>query len=114
VRPGFADGRARAQNLTARFRESYSDGRHEGYDWMVGPDGDWELITRLDVFGWSENGDVLLWDVASRDTDGEFPIWESRGMNTLNHLGASLADALPRMREGSGVGTIEPLEPHRL
>lgn len=114
VLPGFADGRSRAANLTARFRAVFLDGREEGYDWMVQPDGDWDLAERLEVFGWSENGDVLLWDVSSRDEDGEFPVWESRGMNALHRLGASLTEALPRLRENAGTDRVEPLTPFAL
>ena len=111
VLPGFADGRSRAANLTTRFRAAFLDGREEGYDWMIRPDGDWDLAERLEVFGWSENGDLLLWDVTIRDEDGEFPVWESRGMNALHRLGASLTEALPRLRENSGTDGAEPLTP---
>jgi hypothetical protein len=114
VLPGFADGRSRAANLTARFQAAFRDGSEEGYEWMVKPDGDWDLAKRLEVFGWSENGDVLLWDLASRDAEGEFPVWESRGMNTLHRLGASLTEALPRLRESAGTDGVEPLTPSHL
>ncbi|MGW0041301.1 hypothetical protein [Rhodococcus sp. NPDC003348] len=73
VQPGFADGRARAANLTEHFHTVFRDGEEEEFDWMIEPDGSWDLAERLEVFGWSENGDLLLWDVASRNADEEFP-----------------------------------------
>ncbi|WP_053388134.1 hypothetical protein [Leucobacter japonicus] len=101
VRSGFADGRARAEHLTTRFRAQFREGRIEDFDWMIEPDGSWELAERLDVFGWSENGDFLLWDPAGARADGEFPVWESRRADTLYLLGATLDEALPRLRAGS-------------
>lgn len=121
VRPGYADGRQRAENLTERFLASYLDGQAEEFDWMVEPDGTWETATSLRVLGWSENGDALLWDTSARRADGEFPVWESRGCDSLHLLGATLTDALPRMRERAYAlareGTrvdIEPLTATRL
>jgi len=114
VLPGFADGRSRAVNLTARFRAAFADGHEEDYDWMILPDGDWALSERLEVFGWSENGDVLLWDVGGRDAAGEFPVWESRGMNTLHRLGESLTAALPLLSDRAATESVEPLTPVRL
>ena len=81
---------------------------------MIEPDGSWDLAERLEVFGWSENGDLLLWDIASRNADEEFPVWESRGMNTLHLLGSSLDEALLKLRERSEAQVIEPLRPARL
>ena len=73
VLPGFADGwQGRARNLTAHLHSVYREGQDDEFDWMIEPDGDWSLPDSLQVFGWSENGDALLWDTASRDTDGEF------------------------------------------
>ncbi|AQA25549.1 hypothetical protein BTZ20_0749 [Rhodococcus sp. MTM3W5.2] len=114
VQPGFADGRARAANLTEHFHTVFRDGEEEEFDWMIEPDGSWDLAERLEVFGWSENGDLLLWDVASRNADEEFPVWESRGMNTLHLLGSSLDEALLKLRERSEAQVIEPLRPARL
>ena len=87
---------------------------------MVEPDADWSLPASLHVFGWSENGDALLWDTASRGTDGEFPIWESHSLDSLHLLGGSLSEALPTIRTrnlslfGPCVYDIEPLKPARL
>lgn len=121
VLPGYADGwRGRAGNLTSRFHTAYADGRSEKFDWMVEPDADWALAGSLHVFGWSENGDALLWDTAARGADGEFPVWESRSLNSLHRLGDGLRDALPRVRaravslSGSLPYDIEPLPPARL
>lgn len=100
VLPGYADGlRGRSRHLTERFRASYVDGRAEEFDWMIEPDGSWQVAETLTVFGWSENGDALLWDTSSRDEHGEFTVWESRGMNSLYLLGHSLSEALPLLRE---------------
>ncbi|WEH33066.1 hypothetical protein PZB75_06555 [Streptomyces sp. AM 4-1-1] len=121
VRPGYADGlHGRGAQLTKRFRASYRDGEREAFDWMVEPDGHWSLAATLEVFAWSENGDALLWNSASRTTDGEFPIWESRGVDSLHHLGTDLREALPLMRErsdsvfGPRPFDVEPLPATRL
>ncbi|GAA2915981.1 hypothetical protein JOD62_002579 [Microbacterium keratanolyticum] len=121
VLPGYADGRERADNLTARFLDSYLDGQSEEFDWMVEPDGTWGTPASLRVFGWSENGDALLWDTSARRRDGEFPVWESRGLNALHLLGGSLAEALPLLRERANAHSapadcvdVEPLTPARL
>ncbi|MET8506316.1 hypothetical protein ABZV60_16890 [Streptomyces sp. NPDC004787] len=99
VRPGYADGLlGHGAQLTARFRASYRAGESEGFGWMVEPDGHWPLATALEVFAWSENGDALLWDSTARDTDGEFPIWESRDFDSLHYLGTGLREALPLVR----------------
>lgn len=118
VLPGYADGwHGRAGNLTSRFHAAYREGRTEEFDWMVEPDADWSLVNSLHVFGWSENGDALLWDTAARGTDGEFPVWESRSLNSLHRLGDNLNDALPVLRAGAGrllgprAHDIEPLPP---
>lgn len=86
---------------------------------MVEPDATWSLPRSLHVFGWSENGDALLWDTASRGADGEFPVWESRSLNSLHRLGESLFEALPSIRTqtlrllGPHTYDIEPLLPSR-
>ncbi|ALC26183.1 MULTISPECIES: hypothetical protein [Streptomyces] len=108
VRLGYADGlRGRGAQLTRRFRASCRDGESEAFDWMVEPDGNWSLAATLDVFAWSENGDALLWNSASRNADGEFPIWESRGLDSLHYLGADLRAALPLVRDRS-IGSFGP------
>ncbi|MFE6663831.1 hypothetical protein ACFVFH_09705 [Streptomyces sp. NPDC057697] len=121
VRPGYADGlHGRGAQLTRRFRASFRDGESEAYDWMVKPDGDWSLTATLEVFAWSENGDALLWNSAARDTDGEFPVWESRGLGSLHYLGADLRTALVLVRDrctsisGPRPFDVEPLPATRL
>ncbi|MFK4730344.1 hypothetical protein ROT00_11700 [Agromyces mediolanus] len=100
VRAGYADGwPGRTSRLTERFRAAFADGRAEGFDWMVEPDGDWPLAERLQVFAWSENGDALLWELGSRDEQGELVVWESRGLNSLHRLGVGLNTALAILRE---------------
>jgi hypothetical protein len=118
---GFADGlEGRGENLTARFHAVYREGRAEGLNWMVEPDADWSLPPSLRVFGWSENGDALLWDTSSRTPDGEFAVWESRSLDALHKLGGSLSEALPLIRArahqsfGSSGHDIEPLSAVRL
>lgn len=118
VHPGFADGwQGRAGYLTANLHSVYREGHSEEFDWMVEPDGDWSLPASLHVFGLSENGDALLWDTTSRGTDGEFPVWESRSLNSLHRLGDSLSEALPSIRDralslfGPRTYDIEPLPP---
>ena len=114
VLTGFADGRARAQYLSEHFRVVYLDGQEEGFDWMVEPDGDWPQATRLEVFAWSENGDFLLWDTSIRAANGEFPIWESRGLNSLHRVGTSLDEACAELSERSGQATVDPLQAHKI
>ncbi|MFI5427532.1 hypothetical protein [Aeromicrobium sp. UC242_57] len=100
VLPGYADGwQGRSAHLTGQLRAAYADGQSEEFDWMVEPDGDWTLADSLQVFGWSENGDALLWDISARDAHGELPVWESRSMNSLHRLGANLYQALPIIRD---------------
>lgn len=100
VLPGYADGwQGRSAHLTSRFRTAYEDGQVEDFDWMIEPDGTWPLAKSLEVFGWSENGDALLWDTAARHADGEFAVWESRSLNSLHLLGANLDEALPLIRD---------------
>lgn len=119
--PGFADSwQGRASVLTRRVVEAYADGQREELDWMVEPDGSWSLVADLCVFGWSENGDALLWDTGSRGADGELPVWESRSLDSLHHLGESLGEALGRMRDradalfGPRDHDVEPLPAVRL
>jgi len=103
VRRDYADGLlGRGRSLTERFAEEYREGEEDGYDWIVEPDGDWQCAHRLQVFGWSENGDVLLWDTSARDTAGEFPIWESARMQSLHRRGSNLAEVLPGLRARAG------------
>lgn len=121
VLPGFADGlQGRAEKLTTHFRAVYREGQEEDFDWMVEPDADWSRPVSLRVFGWSENGDALLWDTASRAPDGEFAVWESRSLDALHKLGGSLSEALPLIRArahglfGSPGHDVEPLPAVRL
>ncbi|QRY64709.1 hypothetical protein JVX90_12595 [Gordonia sp. PDNC005] len=118
VRSGYADGLlGRGGVLTERLRLAYVDGQSEEFDWMVEPDGNWDLPPSLQVFGWSENGDALLWDTSARHADGEFGVWESVGMNSLHRRGADLAEALSAVRERTASLTdasgfdVDPLEP---
>ncbi|MFI2209818.1 hypothetical protein [Streptomyces sp. NPDC020141] len=121
VLPGYADGwHGRGTELTRRFRASCRDGENEAFDWMVEPDGNWSLPASLEVFAWSENGDALLWNSSARDPDGEFPVWESRSLNSLHRLGSDLHQALPLIRArsadtlGSRPFDVEPLRAARL
>lgn len=121
VRTGYADGRQRAVNLTARFLAMYEDGQAEEFDWMVEPDGDWDSARSLQVFGWSENGDALLWDTSARDEHGEFAVWQSLSLNSLHRLGNSLTEALSILRarthampDSARGADIVPLSPARI
>ncbi|GII05013.1 hypothetical protein Pta02_70210 [Planobispora takensis] len=96
---GFADGwQHRAARLTEMFRQTYAEARTEEFDWKVEPDGDWSMIGSLVVFAFSENGDALLWDTRGR-VNGEFDVYCSARLDSLHRLGASLDEALPRLRE---------------
>ncbi|MCS4276743.1 hypothetical protein M2390_001937 [Mycetocola sp. BIGb0189] len=100
VREGYADGwPGRTSRLSEHFRVVYADSRAEEYTWVIEPDGSWDLSERLEVFGWSENGDYLLWELGARTPQGELPIWESRGLGSLHRLGSSLDEALPLLHE---------------
>jgi hypothetical protein len=121
VLAGWADGLSgRGGVLTRRFREAYEDGRVEEFDWMIEPDGSWELVASLEVFGWSENGDYLLWDTSSRTPDGEFPVWVSWGGDALHRAGADLREALLMIcgrvagRTSASGYELHPLEPSPL
>ncbi|GGK93726.1 hypothetical protein Ppa06_61880 [Planomonospora parontospora subsp. parontospora] len=117
---GFADGwQRRAARLTESFRQTYAEARAEEFDWKIEPDGDWSMIDGLVVFAFSENGDALLWDTLCR-TAGEFDVYCSLRLDSLHRLGASLGEALPRLRELSrpfadrAAADIECLTPARL
>lgn len=121
VLPGFADGlQGRGENLTARFLSVYREGEEEEFEWLVEPDADWSRPASLRVFGWSENGDALLWDTSSRTPDGEFVVWESRSLDSLHRLGGSLSEALPLIQArargsfGARGHDIDPLPAVRL
>lgn len=120
VLPGYADGFVgRGGQLTRAFRAAYRDGQDENFDWMIEPDGSWELVASLTVFGWSENGDALLWDTTARDAHGEFPVWESVHMDTMHRRGTNLAEVLDGLRSRAGaladnVVDIQPLPPTRV
>lgn len=94
------------------------EGHDEELDWIVEPGGDWDWAQSLQVFGWSENGDLLLWDTSGRDASGEFPIWESAWMQSLHRRGSSLDQVLAGLRQRAGGLAreldIEPLPPARL
>jgi hypothetical protein len=118
VMPGFDtcdSWQDRAQVLTGRFQDFYREGRRLGYDFLLEPDGDWSLALSLMVFGWSENGDYLLWETASRGVDGEFPVWVSARGQSMRRLGACLHRALEVLRTesvslfGECADGIEPL-----
>lgn len=70
------------------------------------------------MFGWSENGDVLLWDTSARDEAGEFPIRESARMQSLHRRGSNLTEALPGLRARAGSLSMDhdaqPLRPSLL
>ncbi len=119
VLDGYADGvSGRGRVLTQRLREEYRESREEGFDWVVEPDGDWELVGRLEVFGWSENGDLLLWETTARDASGEFPIWESARMQSLHRRGTALDQVFTGLRERAGSlardANLQPLGATRL
>lgn len=120
VLTGFADGFVgRGEQLTRAFQAAYRDGRNEDFDWMIEPDGSWELVESLAVFGWSENGDALLWNTAARGAQGEFPIWESVHMDTMHRRGTDLIEVLDGLRSragalADGVVDIQPLPPTRV
>ncbi|MGW8484400.1 hypothetical protein ACWGJP_14805 [Microbacterium sp. NPDC055903] len=101
--PGFADGlMGRGGRLTRRFHDEYAEAREQDFDDVIEPDGDWALAQRLQVFAWSENGDLLLWDPTERDGDGEFPVWESARMQSLHYRGTSLGEVLDGLRTRAG------------
>lgn len=103
VLDGFADGlQGRAARLTKNFQTAYASGREDGFDWIVEPDGSWDLVGGLAVFAMSENGDHLLWDTGHRDADGEFPVFLSVRFGSLTRLGASFDAVLPRLRADAG------------
>lgn len=62
---------------------------------MVEPDAHWSQPASLRGFGWSENGDALLWDTSSRTPDRKFAVWESRSLDSLHRLEGNLSEALP-------------------
>jgi hypothetical protein len=99
VRPGYADGwQRRCRILTDRFRAVYREGEAKDYGWMIEPDGNWAMVDALEVVAWSENGDLLLWDVSARDAHGEFPVYRSGRIDTIELVGPSLDVAMRRLK----------------
>ncbi|QIK71388.1 hypothetical protein G7070_02660 [Propioniciclava coleopterorum] len=103
VLPGHADGLpATGDALTAFVRADYADSRADDFDWVIEPDGSWDLVEHLVVFGISENGHHLLWDTSRRDAAGEFAVWVSDRGQSLRRLGDDLEAALPLLSELAG------------
>lgn len=117
VLPGWADGlQGRGGALTTRMVDAFLEAKHEDFDWVIEPDGSWELIPALRVFAWSENGDALFWDTSSRDARGEYRVFcSSRGQN-LALWGSDLEEALDRMAAArfGDAPDLEPLTPTRV
>lgn len=119
VPSGFGDGIVgRGRYLTEQLHEDYIDGRTEGYDWKVEPDGSWEIAQRLSVFAMSENGDYLAWDTGARDHRGELPIYHTSRFNSLTSIGRDLHEAIDWLRADGELRTddvdFRPLVPHAL
>jgi len=114
VLPGWADGvDGRGRVLTDRFREIYADARDEEFDWKVEPDGSWDVAASAVVFGWSENGDALLWDTRTRRADGEFDVYLSAHLDALRRIGSTLDEALEHLADGDAL-SAHPLSGFRL
>lgn len=120
VPPGFGDGVVgRGRYLSEALHRDFQEGRAEGYDWKIEPDGSWSIAERLVVFAMSENGDYLAWDTGSRGPDAELPIFHTSRFNSLTHIGNDLHEAIDWLRRGSGDPAAEavdfqPLVPARL
>lgn len=116
----FGDGVVgRGGYLTDQLHREFHEGRAEGYDWKIEPDGSWELAERLVVFAMSENGDYLAWDTGVRDTDGELPIFHTSRFDSLTCIGNDLHEAIEWLRRDSSdpaveSGDFQPLVPVRL
>lgn len=99
VPSGFGDGVVgRGGHLTERLRLDFREGRTEGCDWKIEPDGSWELADRLVVFAMSENGDYLAWDSGSRGRDGKLPIFHTTRFDSLTRIGDDLHHAVEWLR----------------
>lgn len=111
VPSGFGDGVVgRGRYLTEQLHEDFSEGRAEGYDWKIEPDGSWEIAQRLTVFAMSENGDYLAWDTGVRDDDGELPIYRTVRFDSLTNIGRDLHDALEWLRERASDTDLDPVD----
>lgn len=111
VRPGFADGVVgRGRHLTERLHEEFTDGKTEGYDWKIEPDGSWEIAQRLVVFAASENGDYLAWDSGARADDSELPIYHSVRFDSLTSVGRDLHAAIEWLRDRDGRSNAAPTD----
>lgn len=101
VPSGFGDGVVgRGRYLTEALHRDFREGRAEGYDWKIEPDGSWSIAERLVVFAMSENGDYLAWDTGARDDDGELPIFHTSRFNSLTRIGDDLYEAIEWLRRG--------------
>ena len=100
VPSGFGDGVVgRGGHLTERLRLDFREGRTEGCDWKIEPDGSWELADRLVVFAMSENGEHLAWDTGARDDhDDELTIYHTTLFDSLTNIGGDLHEAIEWLR----------------
>ena len=112
VLAGYADGLdGRGAELTRRLRASYEENRAEDFDWIIEPDGSWEIAAGLVVFAHSENGDDLAWDARGPLVDGEHPVYLSQRGDNLRLVGASLGEALDVLRAESPFAAETDCEP---
>ncbi|WP_292769571.1 hypothetical protein [Microbacterium sp. UBA3486] len=101
VPSGFGDGVVgRGRYLTEALHRDVREGRAEGYDWKIEPDGSWSIAERLVVLAMSENGDYPAWDTGARDDDGELPIFHTSRFNSLTRIGDDLYEAIEWLRQG--------------
>ncbi|MFB6609012.1 hypothetical protein ACFCVO_01715 [Agromyces sp. NPDC056379] len=111
VPSGFADGVVgRGGYLTEKLHEDFSEGRIEGYDWKIEPDGSWDTAQRLAVFAMSENGDYLAWDTGARDDNDELPIYHTSRFNSLANIGCNLYEAIEWIRERDSDPDLDPTD----
>ncbi|KQY73596.1 hypothetical protein ASD13_15800 [Microbacterium sp. Root1433D1] len=100
----------RGGHLTDRLRPDFREGRTEGYNWKIEPDGSWELADRPVVFAMSENGDYLAWDTGSRSHDGELPIFHTTRFDSLARIGDDLYDAVEWLRADVNRQDSDPVD----
>jgi hypothetical protein len=91
-----------ARTLARENREAIAQRFFRNY----APDGSEEIARRLVPFGYSENGDRILWDPAEKNEEGELAVYViGSGFSPVRRAGRDLGEFLSRALQ-PGVGGL--------
>jgi len=95
------------------------------YEFLLEPDGSFELVKNAIPFAMSENGEYLIWDIMNPDERGEFPIYmlaarmggvNFAGRDLIHFINMCIDDEKVKIAMGSGYNklplTFEPIKIH--